>query len=121
MLVQNHQQLYHTFLETYNNQEQNQIKRKSIKNFNTHILSLIAFRNELHCRKKSIDICITYFSSLIVIGEKFLCICIIISSFITHFFIFIRVRNFSPFYRKTLSRISCVFFNFNFRNFFVLK
>ena len=52
-------QQYHTFLVFYIDQESN-TKKKSINYFFTHFLSNKAFRNNCYCRRVSIDRFITY-------------------------------------------------------------
>ena len=47
MLVEKHQQLYHTILESYIDQQQNQYKMASINSFNTRYVSLTLIVNKI--------------------------------------------------------------------------
>ena len=53
-------QLYHTFLEFYINQEEDQVQKTYVNCFITYFLSHKAFRNKFYCRRIRIS-CITHF------------------------------------------------------------
>ena len=110
MLLENHQQLCHTFFESYVYQDnmllkkdlhkhflefipiRNRIKYKitSMNFFITHFYSQKAFRNKFYCRRMATDCFITFFFEPYSVHEQ----CIrAINFFITDFLIFVAVRN----------------------------